>query len=47
MAGAEVRVVNLTWDFDGTGTAHAGHIGADTGSKVPLDRGLDVSQQYQ
>ena len=47
MAGSQGSGVDGTSAFDGTGTAHAGHIGADTGSKVPLDRGLDVSQQYQ
>jgi len=39
--------VNLTWEFDGTGTIHARHIMTDHGWKISLDRGLDIFQHYE
>jgi ATP-dependent Lon protease len=39
--------VNLTWEFDKTGTIHARHIVTDTGWKILLDRGLDIFQHYE
>jgi len=39
--------VNLTWEFDGTGTIHARHIVTDHGWKISMDRGLDIFQHYE
>jgi len=39
--------VNLTWEFDTTGTIHARHIVTDLGWKISLDRGLDIFQHYE
>ncbi|NOR70566.1 MAG: BREX system Lon protease-like protein BrxL [Methylomarinum sp.] len=39
--------VNLTWEFDSSGTIHARHIITDQGWKILLDRGLDVFQNYE
>lgn len=38
--------IQLTWEFDGSGSLHARHIVTDTGWKILLDRGLDIFQQY-
>ena len=38
--------IELTWDFDETGSLHARHIVTDHGWKISLDRGLDIFQQY-
>ena len=38
--------VNLTWEFDDTGTIHARHIVTNHGWKISLDRGLDIFQHY-
>ena len=46
-ASASAVGVNLTWEFDGTGTLHARHIVTDHGWKISLDRGLDIFQQYE
>lgn len=39
--------VNLTWEFDSSGTIHARHIVTDHGWKISLDRGLDIFQHYE
>ncbi|WP_035236105.1 BREX system Lon protease-like protein BrxL [Desulfobacter vibrioformis] len=39
--------INLSWEFDGTGTIHARHILTDHGWKISLDRGLDIFQHYE
>lgn len=36
--------VEFTWAFDGSSSAHARDIVADTGWKIVLDRGLDIFQ---
>jgi len=39
--------VNLTWEFNNTGTVHARHILTDRGWKISLDRGLDIFQHFK
>ncbi|MBD3820864.1 MAG: BREX system Lon protease-like protein BrxL [Thiotrichales bacterium] len=39
--------IQLTWQFDSSGTIHARHIVTDHGWKISLDRGLDIFQQYE
>jgi len=39
--------VNLTWEFDSSGTIHARHIVTNHGWKISLDRGLDIFQRYE
>ena len=39
--------INLSWEFDGTGTIHARHILTDHGWKISMDRGLDIFQHYE
>ena len=39
--------INLTWEFDRTGSLHARHIVLDNGWKILLDRGLDTFQHYE
>ncbi|MBV5329599.1 MAG: BREX system Lon protease-like protein BrxL [Chlorobium sp.] len=39
--------IDLTWEFDTTGTIHARHIVTDHGWKILLDRGLDIFQHYE
>ena len=39
--------IDLTWEFDETGTIHARHIETDHGWKILLDRGLDIFQHYE
>jgi ATP-dependent Lon protease len=46
-AAAEAIGMRFTWEYDGTGSAHARHIVTDTGWKILLDRGLDIYQQYE
>jgi ATP-dependent Lon protease len=46
-AAAEAVGMRFTWEYDGTGSAHARHIVTDTGWKILLDRGLDIYQQYE
>ncbi|NBC47088.1 MAG: BREX system Lon protease-like protein BrxL [Gammaproteobacteria bacterium] len=43
---AESAGIELTWEFDRTGSLHARHIVTDTGWKISLDRGLDIFQHY-
>lgn len=39
--------IDLTWEFDESGTIHARHIVTDHGWKISLDRGLDIFQHYE
>lgn len=39
--------INLTWEFDTSGSLHARHIITDHGWKISLDRGLDIFQHYE
>jgi ATP-dependent Lon protease len=39
--------INLTWEFDATGSIHARHIVVDNGWKILLDRGLDIFQRCE
>jgi len=39
--------IDLTWEFDTTGSIHARHIVTDHGWKILLDRGLDIFQHYE
>ena len=38
--------IKFSWDFDTSGSAHAGHIVTDHGWKILLDRSLDIFQHY-
>jgi ATP-dependent Lon protease len=46
-AAAAAAGVNLSWEFDTTGSLHARHIVTDHGWKISLDRGLDIFQHYE
>jgi ATP-dependent Lon protease len=46
-AAAEAIGIRFTWQYDGTGSAHARHIVTNTGWKILLDRGLDIYLQYE
>ncbi|WP_027330547.1 MIT C-terminal domain-containing protein [Marinimicrobium agarilyticum] len=39
--------IDFTWEFDEGGIVHARHIVAEHGSKILLDRGLDIFQHYE
>lgn len=39
--------IDVTWEFDESGSIHARHIVTDHGWKISLDRGLDIFQHYE